>query len=223
MDFWSAPWYLLLRSAGAVPHNPNAGRPYPEAMLGVPLRALWQVGLWAVVLPAILLLVLLRRTVERLEPGLGTAAAVILGLATLMLPFSTMLFAHVPAALLAFLSFALLFGRDAGPLRIAAAGAAARPRRLDGRSARGARGAARPLRRVARAAFSAAGRVRRRGHRRTDPTARVRLVGLRLAVPPRVRRCGDQPRRRRRRAGDGRPGLLRAPAFRACASGRSCC
>ena len=125
MDFWSAPWYLLLRSAGAVPHNPNAGRPYPEAMLGVPLRALWQIGLWAVVLPAVLLLVLLRRTVERLEPGLGTAAAVILGLATLMLPFSTMLFAHVPAALLAFLSFALLFGRDAGPLRVAAAGAAA--------------------------------------------------------------------------------------------------
>jgi hypothetical protein len=125
MDFWSAPWYLLLRSTGAVPHNPNAGRPYPEAMLGLPLRALWQIGLWAVVLPALLLLVLLRRTVELLEPGLGTAAAVILGLATLMLPFSTMLFAHAPAALLAFLSFALLFGRDAGPLRIAAAGAAA--------------------------------------------------------------------------------------------------
>ena len=49
----------------------------------------------------------------------------ILGLGTLMLPFSTMLFAHVPAALLAFLSFALLFERGAGPLRIAAAGAAA--------------------------------------------------------------------------------------------------
>lgn len=125
MDFWSAPWYLLLRSAGAVPSNPNAGRPYPAGMLGVPLRALWQIGLWAVVLPAIALLVLLRRAVERFEPGLGTAAAVTLGLATLMLPFSTMLFAHVPAAALAFLSFALLFGRDAGLLRVAAAGAAA--------------------------------------------------------------------------------------------------
>jgi hypothetical protein len=41
------------------------------------------------------------------------------------LPFSTLLFAHVPAAALAFLSFALLFGRDRGPLRVAAAGAAA--------------------------------------------------------------------------------------------------
>ena len=126
MDFWSAPWYLLLRSAGAVPRNPNAGQPYPAAMVGVPLRALWQIGLWAVVLPATLLLVLLRRTVERIEPGLGTAAAVTLGLGTLMLPFSTMLFAHVPAALLAFLAFALLFRReDASSLRVAAAGAAA--------------------------------------------------------------------------------------------------
>ena len=42
-----------------------------------------------------------------------------------MLPFSTLLFAHVPAAALGFLSFALLFGRDRSPLRVAAAGAAA--------------------------------------------------------------------------------------------------
>jgi len=125
MDLWAAPWYLLLHAAHAVPRNRNQGLGYPAAMLGVPLRALWQIGLWAVVLPALGLLVLMRRTAERLEPGLGTAAAVTLGLATLVLPFSTLLFAHVPAAALAFLSFALLFGRDAGPLRIAAAGAAA--------------------------------------------------------------------------------------------------
>ena len=125
MDWWAAPWYLLLRSVGAVPANPNAGQGYPAAMAGVPLRALWQITLWAVVLPAVLLLVLMRRTVERIEPGLGTAAAVILGLGTLMLPFSTMLFAHVPAALLAFLSFSLLFGHGGTGWRIAGAGAAA--------------------------------------------------------------------------------------------------
>src|SRR5947209_2220637 len=125
MDFWSAPWYLLLRTAGAVPTNPNAALSYPGAMLGVPLRAIWQIGLWAVVLPALGLLLLVRRTVERLEPGLGTATAVILGAATLVLPFSTLLFAHVAAAALAFLSFALLFGREAGPARVAAAGVAA--------------------------------------------------------------------------------------------------
>ena len=66
MDLWSAPWYLLLRSVGAVPRNPNAALSYPAAMLGVPLRAIWQIGLWAVVLPALALLVLVRRTVERL-------------------------------------------------------------------------------------------------------------------------------------------------------------
>ena len=125
MDLWSAPWYLLLRSVGAVPKNPNAHLTYPAAMLGVPLRAIWQIGLWAVVLPALGLLLLVRRTVERLEPGLGTAAAAILGLGTLVLPFSVLLFAHVPAAALAFLSFSLLFDRTAAPLRLAVAGAAA--------------------------------------------------------------------------------------------------
>jgi hypothetical protein len=125
MDIWSAPWYLLLHAAGAVPKNPNAALSYPGAMLGVPLRALWQIGLWAVVLPALGLLLLVRRTVERIEPGLGTAAAVILGLSTLVLPFSTLLFAHVLAAGLAFLSFSLLFDRDAGRLRLVSAGAAA--------------------------------------------------------------------------------------------------
>src|SRR5258708_25104601 len=78
-------------------------------MAGIPPRAVWMIGLWAVVLPGLALLLLVRRTVERIEPGLGTATAVVLGLATLVLPFSTMLFAHVAAAMLAFASFALLF------------------------------------------------------------------------------------------------------------------
>jgi hypothetical protein len=125
MDLWSAPWYLVLRATGAVPANPNSALAYPAAMAGVPLRAIWQIGLWAVVLPALGLLILVRRTVERIEPGLGTAAAVILGLGTLVLPFSTLLFAHVAAAALAFLSFALLFDRPVSMLRIAAAGTAA--------------------------------------------------------------------------------------------------
>jgi hypothetical protein len=125
MDFWAAPWYLLLHAVGAVPRDHNRGMGYPAAMYGVQLRALWQIGLWAVVLPALGLLLLVRRTVDRLEPGLGVAAAATLGLATLVLPFSTLLFAHVPAAALAFLSFSLLFDRVAGPLRVAAAGAAA--------------------------------------------------------------------------------------------------
>src|SRR5689334_18321793 len=124
LDFWAAPWYLLLRAVHAVPANRNVGLGYPDAMAGVPLRAIWQIGLWAVVLPALGLLLLMRRMVERIEPGLGTAVAAILGLSTLVLPFSTLLFAHVPAAALAFLSFSLLFG-DVGLRRVVAAGAAA--------------------------------------------------------------------------------------------------
>jgi hypothetical protein len=125
LDFWTVPWYAFLHGIGAVPDGPHAGARYPAAMLAVPVRALWELGLWAVVLPALALLVLVSRTADRLEPGVGTAVAAILGLGTLVLPFSTMLFSHVPAALLAFLSFALLFDRDAGASRIAAAGAAA--------------------------------------------------------------------------------------------------
>jgi len=114
MDFWSAPWYLLLRTVHAVPLNPNAALGYPAAMVGVPLRAVWQIGLWAVVLPGLLLLLLLRRLADTVEPGTGVAVAAIFGLGTLAFPFGTLLFAHVPAALLGFAAFALLFrGRSA--------------------------------------------------------------------------------------------------------------
>jgi hypothetical protein len=109
LDFWSAPWYLLLHAVGAVPHDRNVGRGYPDAMVGVPLRAIWQIGLWAVVLPALLLLVVVRRVAEDVEPGTGPAVAALLGLGTLVLPFSTLLFAHVPATMLLFAAFALLF------------------------------------------------------------------------------------------------------------------
>ena len=125
LDLWSVPWYAFLHGIGAMPNGPRPGARYPAGMLAVPVRALWELGLWAVVLPALALLALVRRTADRLAPGVGTAAAAILGLGTLVLPFSTMLFAHVPAALLGFLAFALLFDRDAAALRLAAAGAAA--------------------------------------------------------------------------------------------------
>jgi hypothetical protein len=124
LDFWAAPWYLLLHAAGAVPSNPNAHLGYPAAMLGVPLRAVWQIGLWAVVLPGLALLLLVRRAADELEPGTGVAAAVTLGLGTLVLPFSTLYFAHVPAAMLAFAAFVLLY--RSGSVRAAvAAGACA--------------------------------------------------------------------------------------------------
>jgi hypothetical protein len=124
MDFWSAPWYLALRSVGLVPKNRNPGTQFPAAMTGVPLRAIWQIGLWAVVVPGAFLLLLVRRLADDVEPGTGVATAVILGLGTLVFPFATLLFAHVPAALLGFAAFALLFERRNAVLAGACAGLA---------------------------------------------------------------------------------------------------
>jgi hypothetical protein len=70
---------------------------------------IWALGLLGCVLPAALLMLLVRRMGERLEPGYGTAAAVTLGLCTMVLPFSTLYFSHVLAALLGFAAFAVLW------------------------------------------------------------------------------------------------------------------
>ncbi|HEY3544118.1 MAG TPA: hypothetical protein VGK79_16395 [Gaiellaceae bacterium] len=115
LDLWTAPWYMLLHAVGAVPPDRNVGMRYPNAMVGVQPRALWQMNLWAVVLPGLLLLVLVRKAAERIEPGTGVAVAATLGLGTLVLPYSTLLFSHVPAAMLLFAGFVLLF-RGSPPL-----------------------------------------------------------------------------------------------------------
>src|SRR4051794_40783008 len=76
---------------------------------------IWVLGLFGNVLPAFALMLLVRWAAEKLEPGYGTATAVTLGLGTMVLPFSTLYFSHVLAALLAFAAFALLFRERAGP------------------------------------------------------------------------------------------------------------
>jgi hypothetical protein len=88
----------------------------------------WALGLIGAVLPAFVLLLLVRSVVERIEPGYGTAAAVALGAGTLILPFATLFFSHVLSAMLAFAAFALLWRERAGPNRpvlVVAAGALA--------------------------------------------------------------------------------------------------
>lgn len=67
----------------------------------------WVLGLFGTVLPALGLLLLVRRRVETFEPGLGALTAVTLGGATLIMPFAVNLFGHVLAAFLAFAAFAL--------------------------------------------------------------------------------------------------------------------
>jgi hypothetical protein len=79
----------------------------------------WALGLLGAVLPAVLMLLLVRSLAERVEPGLGAAAAVIGGVATLVLPFATVYFSHVLAALLGFGAFALLWREREGPPRLA--------------------------------------------------------------------------------------------------------
>jgi len=81
-------------------------------------EAIWALGLWAAVLPLALILVLVRRLGERVEPGFGTPAAVALGAGTLLLPFSTMLFSHVLSAALGFAAFALLWRERSRPPRL---------------------------------------------------------------------------------------------------------
>ncbi len=76
---------------------------------------IYLVGLWANVLPGLLLLLLLWRVAERFQPGCGAAAAVALGLGTMVLPLSTLLFSHVFTAFLGFGAFALMLRERDGP------------------------------------------------------------------------------------------------------------
>ncbi|MDQ4029673.1 MAG: hypothetical protein M3168_01390, partial [Actinomycetota bacterium] len=100
------PWYLALDAAGLVPENPARGDGFPAAMLGLPRHAVWQLHLWSVVLAAVALIALLALVA-------GPGAALLGGLATLLLPFATDYFAHVPAAALGFGAYiALRRGRS---------------------------------------------------------------------------------------------------------------
>jgi hypothetical protein len=73
------------------------------------------IGLWGNVLPGLLLLLLVWRVADRFEPGYGAAAAVVLGLGTMVLPLSTLLFSHVFTAFLGFAAFALMLRERDGP------------------------------------------------------------------------------------------------------------
>lgn len=92
-----------------------------HAVSGNPRVAVWGLGLVCTVLAAAVLLLLVRRVVEQLEPGYGAAAAITAGLGTLLLPFANMFFAHLLSALLVFASFVVL-RESRSPARVAVAG-----------------------------------------------------------------------------------------------------
>ncbi|MFL5887259.1 MAG: hypothetical protein ACJ77M_19490 [Thermoleophilaceae bacterium] len=103
LAFYMVPAYKVMTLVGVdnITHKEIAGKHNDEMI--------WALGLWATVLPAALMLLLVRWLADKLEPGYGTAAAVALGLGTLMLPFATLLFSHVFSALLGFAAFAILW------------------------------------------------------------------------------------------------------------------
>ncbi len=86
----------------------------------------WALTLLVAVLPAVLLLFGVRWAAERIEPGYGTAAAITLGIASIVMVFASEYFSHVISAALAFGGFLLLMREREGPPRtrvVAAAGA----------------------------------------------------------------------------------------------------
>jgi len=118
LAIYSLPVYELLKAVDA----PAVARA-SKALRGED-EMIYFVGLWGSVLPGLLLLVLVWRVAERFEPGYGGPAAVVLGLGTMVLPFSTLLFSHVFAAMLGFAAFAIMLHERAGPPRPLLLGAA---------------------------------------------------------------------------------------------------
>jgi hypothetical protein len=107
LAFASLPAYILVKAAGA------AGPAADDT------KQLWYLTLWGAVLPAIALLVLVYRVAEELTPGYGAAAAVTLGVSTMVLPFATLFFSHSLSTLLLFAAFAVLWKERGSEPRLA--------------------------------------------------------------------------------------------------------
>lgn len=69
---------------------------------------LWAVSVWSSTVPMAALVLLLRRAADRVRPGTGVPVATIVLVATMFLPFSSLLFGHVLAAGLAFAGWYLV-------------------------------------------------------------------------------------------------------------------
>jgi hypothetical protein len=109
LALFALPYYDAIKALGAekLARSSKAQRGEDEMI--------YFIGLWVNVLPGLLLLLLVGHVAERLEPGYGAATAVILGLGTLALPLSTLLFSHIFTAFLGFAAFALLLWERDGP------------------------------------------------------------------------------------------------------------
>lgn len=105
------PWYTVLNALDAQQWAyESPAQPSDDEVI-------YLVGLWGNVLPGLLLLVLVWGAAERLQPGFGAATAVTLGLGTMALALSTLLFSHIFTAFLGFAAFVLLMRERDGPPR----------------------------------------------------------------------------------------------------------
>jgi hypothetical protein len=95
-----------------------------EAAVEQSTPIVWALTLLAAVIPAVLLLLLVRWAADRFEPGYGTAAAITLGLATVVMTFANEFFSHVISAGLAFAAFCVLMKERDGPPSLLMVGAA---------------------------------------------------------------------------------------------------
>ena len=76
---------------------------------------IWVLTLLGCIIPALVILLIVRSLAERWEPGTGAASSIALGMGTLLLPFSGLFFSHVMAALVLFGAFAVLLHERRGP------------------------------------------------------------------------------------------------------------
>jgi hypothetical protein len=95
-----------------------------ESQIEANTPVVWGLTLLAAVIPSVLLLLMVRSIGDRLEPGYGTAAAITLGLGTILMVFAAEFFSHAVSAALAFAAFAVLMRERAGPPRLSLVAAA---------------------------------------------------------------------------------------------------
>jgi hypothetical protein len=111
LAIYSTPFYSAIRALGVQPSSE--------------IDQIHLMVIFGCLLPFAVLLLLIDSFVERIEPGAGAPTAVLLGLGTLLLPFSTLFFSHVLSACLGFAAYYLLWlqrHRSVHVLAVAAAG-----------------------------------------------------------------------------------------------------
>ncbi len=116
-------WTYKALNISAYGYNPQRAREVTR-QLEIQAPLVWALGLLTSVLPALGLLLLIRKISERMLPGYGTAAALTLGMSTMVMVFASQFFGHILASLAAFAAFALLMRERRGPPRLALAGLA---------------------------------------------------------------------------------------------------